>query len=98
MNISDGVCFLCFIVGLLFFGNEALGIAGIWLAAFISSGLGLRRYCKGKGMMRYGTINDVDSEDYDAILSSYFSHRWTMVLCTLGVIIFTIYHLFQEFI
>ncbi|MFA0155366.1 hypothetical protein [Vibrio sp. 10N.261.46.A3] len=98
VNISDGIFVLCFVLGLVFFRGDVLNIAVLWVVVFISSGLGLRRYCKGKGMMRYGVIHNVDADDHDAILSSYYSHRWSMFLCTIGCVAFTIYQLWQSFI
>ncbi|MEF1254669.1 hypothetical protein [Vibrio sp. M260112] len=96
MNISDGIFIFCVILGVLFFREHALNIAVGWLVAFLCSGLGLRLYCKGKGMMRYGTINNVDSDDHDAVMSSYYSHRWTMVICTIGAVVFTIYQIYKN--
>ncbi|NOH48109.1 hypothetical protein [Vibrio rotiferianus] len=96
MNISDGIFILNFILGVLFFWDSVLGVVGIWFAAFLCSGLGLRLYCKGKGMMRYGTINNVDENDTDTIMESYRAHRDTMIGSTIVVVIFTLYQLYQS--
>ncbi|WP_427019906.1 hypothetical protein [Vibrio sp. TRT 2004] len=96
MNISDGIFIFCFILGVLFFWDSVFGVMGIWLATFLCSGLGLRLYCKGKGMMRYGTINNVDENDTDTIMESYRAHRDTMIGSTIVAVIFTLYQLYQN--
>ncbi|MFM2625700.1 hypothetical protein [Vibrio owensii] len=98
VNISDGVFGVCFLLGVLFFRDNALNIAAGWLVTFICSGLGLRLYCKGKGMMRYGTINNVEDDDHEGFENSYRAHRGTVIFCTIGVVAFTIYQLYQSFV
>ncbi|EGQ8536570.1 MULTISPECIES: hypothetical protein [Gammaproteobacteria] len=96
MNISDGVFIFCVILGVLFFRDSVLGVIGMWFAAFLCSGLGLRLYCKGKGMMRYGTINNVDENDIETIMESYRAHRDTMIGTTTVAVIFTLYQLYHS--
>ena len=91
LNISDSIYIVCVIIGLLFFGDTVIRLLAIWLVTFLCSSLGLRRYCKGKPMMKYGTINDEDIDDNDGIISSYHAHRWTIALGTIGAVFFTVY-------
>ena len=98
LNISDGIYAFCIALGVIFFFDSVVSLLGLWLITFLSSGLGLRRYCKGKPMMMYGTIGDEHQDDYDGIMSSYNAHRWTMFVGTALAIGFTIYQLYQSLI
>lgn len=95
MNVSDSIFIFCFILGALLFRDKVLAVVGVWFAAFICSGLGLRLYCRGKGMMRYGTINNVEENDTDTVMESYRAHRDTMIFSTVVIITFTFYQIYQ---
>ncbi|MBU2899003.1 hypothetical protein [Vibrio hepatarius] len=97
LNISDGIYLVCIFIGIVFFFGSVVSLIGLWFITFLCSGLGLRRYCKGKSMMMYGTIGDEKADDQEGTMSSYYAHRWTMFLGTIGAVLFTIYHLFQYF-
>lgn len=90
MNISDCIHILCQLLSLFFFPSFFPYILGGWVATFVCSGLGLRRYCKGKPMMMYGTINDEEKDDHDGIMSSYYHHLWTVAIGVLLVLCGTV--------
>lgn len=98
LNASDFIYLGCFSVGVFFFTSNVYPLIGLYIITFLTSSLGLRRYCKGKPMMMYGTIGDEKVDDNDAVMSSYYAHRWTVFIGTLGAIAFTIYQLYQSFI
>lgn len=97
LNISDSIYLICILVGIFFFSGSVVSLLGLWGVTFLCSGLGLRRYCKGKPMMMYGTIGDEELDNQDGIMSSYYAHRWTLCIGTIGAVLFTIYQLFQSF-
>lgn len=91
LNISDAIYFVCVIIGSLFFSESVKGLLGLWGLTFLCSGLALRRYCKGKPIMRYGSI--IDEKDEEGANNSILLHIWTIVPTTVLAILFTIYHL-----
>ncbi|MDF4720747.1 hypothetical protein P3519_22960, partial [Vibrio parahaemolyticus] len=62
------------------------------------SGLALRRYCKGKGMMRFGTSSEIDTDDINEIISSYNNYLLILAISNVVMMGITIYHLYQAFI
>ncbi len=98
MNVSDGVAIACFALGILFFREDVLKIAGVWGVAFLCSGLGLRRYCKSEKMMRFGVHSDVDEDDEREIMSSYNHHVITIIISSVLIVLLTAYHLYESFI
>ncbi|HFI9374811.1 TPA: hypothetical protein ACGSSZ_004792, partial [Vibrio parahaemolyticus] len=62
------------------------------------SGLALRRYCKGKGMMRFGTSSEIDTDDINEIISSYNNYLLILAISNVVMVGITIYHLYQAFI
>ncbi|MCA2428782.1 hypothetical protein, partial [Vibrio chemaguriensis] len=69
LNISDSIYVVCTIIGIFFFFESVTGLLGLWFITFLCSGLALRRYCKGKPIMRYGSI--VDEYDEEGAKNSY---------------------------
>ncbi|HHC6517368.1 TPA: hypothetical protein ACN35K_004578 [Vibrio parahaemolyticus] len=92
LNISDSIYAFCIVIGIFFFFESVKGLLGLWFVTFLCSGLALRRYCKGKPIMRYGSI--VDENDEEGAKNSYLLHCWTIIPTTIVAILFTIYHIY----
>ncbi len=97
-NFSDSAHAICLVVCLLFFPQEFIYLLGFWLVTFFYSGLALRRYCKGNGMIRFGVSRDIDRDDTREIVSSYNNHLFTIGASNIVMIGITIYYLYQNFI
>lgn len=94
INLADCMYALCFVVSVFFAKDISVQIVVGWALIFMYSGLGLRRYCNGKSMMRYGTIGNESDDDEDGILSSYYYHCWTIVIgliMAIGITLFSVF-------
>ncbi|PMS91984.1 hypothetical protein [Vibrio parahaemolyticus] len=78
LNIADCIYALCVVITFIFAKDKAIQLLAGWALIFLYSGLGLRRFCNGKGMMKYGTIGNESDNDEEGIRSSYEAHRWTI--------------------
>ncbi len=79
LNIFDGVYFCGFILSFLFFRDYVINIVVMWSVFFLCTGLALRRYCKGKPMIRFGTSSEIEDNDKREIISSYKYHLCALV-------------------
>lgn len=95
LNISDSIHAICLGVCLIFFPAEFVYLLGFWGLVFLYSGLAIRRYCKGKGMMRFGVSSDIDNNDKNEVVSSYKNHVFTIVTSNILMVGITIYYLCQ---
>lgn len=94
LNIADSIYALCVVITFIFARDKAVQLLAGWALIFLYSGLGLRRFCNGKSMMRYGTIGNELDDDEEGITSSYNAHRWTIVVGLIMSIGMTLYSIF----
>lgn len=98
VNTSDGINASCLGICLFFFSAEFIYLLSFWGLTFFFSGLALRRYCKGKGMMRFGTSSEIDTDDMNEIISSYNNYLLILAISNVVMVGTTIYHLYQALI
>ncbi len=77
------------LVGISFyFGIELLGIVtALWIFSFLVSENHLIDFCKNGKLIRYGgTVDYINSDNYEEIKQSYNAHMWTVYMCVLFMI------------
>lgn len=94
LNMTLAATVILLIISLVLNGiQSSLPILALFAFAFLHSELHLRAYAKGKRMVRFGTISDLENEEQE--VNSYKNHFATVYASVALTLVFVIFKLAQ---
>ena len=94
LNMTLAATVILLIISLVLNGvQSSLPILVLFAFSFLHSELHLRAYAKGKKMVRFGTISDVENEEQE--VNSYKNHFATVYASVVLTLVFIIFKLAQ---